>query len=38
LLPTVELVSRLLGLFLVRAKIQLDVNVGHELSLRCTEP
>src|ERR1700730_7810291 len=36
LLPAVELVTRLLRLLLIRAKIQLDVDVGHESSLRPT--
>lgn len=34
LLPAVELVSRLLRLFLVRAKIQSNVTVSHDSSLR----
>jgi hypothetical protein len=34
LLPAVEFMARELRLLLIRAKIQLDLNVGHEFSLR----
>jgi len=34
LLPTVELVTRQLRFFFVRAKVQSDINVRHTLSLR----